>query len=103
MFEMFLKKKEPELVPTGPYAFIEWKPIARELCVGGDEFKQIVVYDQHGNIIAVYYLTRARIRELEKQGIPVINLTEGQEMPPECLASLDIISPMGVIFLGEEI
>lgn len=87
---------------TGPYAFVQWKDAAKVFCVGGDEFKQIVVYNQNGQIIAIYEYNTKRVELLEKQGIPVIDLTTAAEIPVECLTDLDKVKPMGMLWGVEE-
>jgi len=99
---MFKKKVQEHLFPRGPYALIEWKPAAKKYCVGGDAMKWIVLYNERGETIDVYELTKLRIKKLEESGIPVIDITQGQELPINCLSRLESIHPMGVLWGVEE-
>lgn len=82
----------------GPFALIEWKPIAKRYCIGGTSMKRIVVYSEHGNPIKVFPYHSAYIEYLENlHRIPVIDVTAGQPIPEVCITE-PVMSPMGVIW-----
>ncbi len=101
IFDMLFGKKEKvkkRLTLTGPYALIEWDDIAKEFCVGGDELKVIRIYNENGVLIGEHIYSKSRVKFLESQGIPVVDLTVGVPIPEECLADLDVVRPLGVIW-----
>jgi len=77
----FLLPEKPTL--KGPYAEILWRDEAERFNVGGEEMKEIVVWE--GNVIKeVHPNIKENIRWLEKdRKIPVIDSTEGEELPSE--------------------
>jgi len=83
----------------GPFALIEWKPIANKLCVGGDIMKRIVIYDEKGRKIKVYPYHPAYIDVVESDWqIPVVDMTVGQPIPERCLKEPSVVSPLGVLW-----
>jgi len=82
----------------GPFALVVWKRAAIEHCVGDDRLKEIILYDKDENEITRYPYMEATVENLESQGIPVIDLTKGLDIPQECLEKSKIQIPVGVIW-----
>lgn len=79
--ELLLGKEKPTL--KGPYGEIMWKDEAKRFNVGGEEMKEIVVWE--GNTIKeIHPYVEENIRWLEEdRKIPVVDSTEGRQLPSE--------------------
>lgn len=91
--ELLLGKEKP--TPKGPYGEIMWRDEAKRFNVGGKEMKEIVVWED-GTIKEVHPYIEENVRWLEEdRKIPVIDSTEGEELPPQ------ITEPGRKIKMGE--
>ena len=81
----------------GPFAVIVWNEVAIKNCIGDDKLKEIIVYDKDENELARYPYMEATVENLERNGIPVIDLTGGLDIPQECLKKKFIQVPVGII------
>ncbi len=82
---VFSKKK----IEIDFFAVIDFTEIAEEYCVGGDSNKRIYFYTiVNGEPVLTdksYPYSEARVKELKRNGILVIDRTIGMHIPKECL------------------
>lgn len=74
--------EKPKL--KGRYALIDFTEPASELCIGGSDQKQLVLFNKHQNPISFRPPLESEKKDLERKGIPVLDLTKGKTIPEQC-------------------